>query len=161
MVVADQSKDNRTSTRIRHRDVRVVLSCAMFQRPPFDPNAAAHRRPGARDGRQALARQQQWFHLLAHRAAAIQFSLPVDWTGFCDRRKRQQYHCSECILHVSSGIRSRSRSQFMCPRGLIGRSNVEWGNPKDNWARTILTVGTPKEISASNRYRYLMRFNPG
>jgi len=40
------------------------LACATFQRPLFDPNAAARCRPGACDGRQALARQQQWFHLL-------------------------------------------------------------------------------------------------
>jgi hypothetical protein len=33
-------------------------------------------------------------------AAAIQFSLPVDWTGLCDRRKRQQHYCSQYLLHV-------------------------------------------------------------
>ena len=38
------------------------------------------------------------------RAAAIQFGLPVDRTGLCDRCKRQERHCSECFLHVSSGI---------------------------------------------------------
>lgn len=80
------------------------LACATFQRPPFDPNAAARRRPGACDGRQALACPQQWFHLLAQRAATIQFGLPVDRTGLCDRCKRQERHCSECFLHVSSGI---------------------------------------------------------
>jgi hypothetical protein len=80
------------------------LACATFQRSPFNPDTAASRAPRASDGRQALARQQQWFHLLAHRAAAIQFSLPVDWTGLCDRCKRQEHHCSECFLHVSSGI---------------------------------------------------------
>jgi hypothetical protein len=80
------------------------LACTMFQRTPLDPDAAARSRPGARDGRQTLARQQQWFHLLAQRAATIQFGLPVDWTGLCDRCKRQEHHCSERFLHVSSGI---------------------------------------------------------
>ena len=83
----------------------IVLSCAMFQRPPLDPNAAARRRPGPRDGKQALAGQQQWFHLLAHCAAAIQFSLPVDWTCLCDRCKhRKQHHHCECLLQVSSPL---------------------------------------------------------
>jgi hypothetical protein len=68
----------------------------MFQRPPLNPNTVARRRPSARDGRQALASQHQRIHLLAHRAATIQFSLPVDWTSLSDRRKRQQHYCSEC-----------------------------------------------------------------
>ena len=55
------------------------------------------------DGRQALVRQQQWFHLLAHRAATIQLSLPVDWTGMSDRDEYRQYHhCGKYLLHVSS-----------------------------------------------------------
>ena len=91
----------------------------MFQRPPFNPDTAASLGPRARDRRQALARQQQWFHLLTQRAAAIQFSLPIDWTCLSDRCERQQHHCSECFLHVRRHPRSRSQSQLMCPRGLI------------------------------------------
>ena len=45
------------SARCTSRENRVYrLTCAMFQRPPFDPNAAARRRRGACDGRQGLAR---------------------------------------------------------------------------------------------------------
>jgi hypothetical protein len=76
----------------------------MSQRTLFDPNATAHRSPRARDGRHAYSCPQQWFRLLAQRAAAIQFSLPVDWTRLNDWCKRQQHHCSECFLHVSSGV---------------------------------------------------------
>jgi hypothetical protein len=76
----------------------------MSQRPPHDPDTAASRRPGARDGRQALARQQQRLQLLAHRAAPIQFSLPIDWSGLYDRRKRQHQHCREYFLHVWSSV---------------------------------------------------------
>jgi hypothetical protein len=46
----------------------------MFQRPSFDPGAAAGRGPRARDGGYTFACLQQWFHLLAQRAAVIQFS---------------------------------------------------------------------------------------
>jgi hypothetical protein len=56
---------------ISNKHSRRRLGCATFQRPPFDPNAAARRRPGASDGWQTLARQQQWLHLLTHRAASI------------------------------------------------------------------------------------------
>ena len=88
------------------------------QRSPFDPDTAARRRPGARDGRQTLARQQQWFHLLAQRAAAIQFSLPVDWTCLSDRHKhRHHHHCGKCLLHVSLGVpfgRAHVRNLYAC-----------------------------------------------
>jgi len=80
------------------------LACATFQRPPFDPNAAARRRPGACDGRQALACPQQWFHLLAQRAATIQIGLPVDRTGLCDRCKRQS------VIAASAFFMSRPAS---------------------------------------------------
>jgi hypothetical protein len=76
----------------------------MFERAPFNPDTAASLGPRARDGGHAYSRPQQWFRLLAQRATAIQFSLPVDWTGLSDRYKRQQHHCSECFLHVSSGV---------------------------------------------------------
>ena len=64
-----------------------------------------------------MARQQQRLHLLAHRAASIQFSLPVDWTGLCDRRKRQQHYCSQYLLHVQ---RHPTESNAGAPRALLG-----------------------------------------
>ena len=85
----------------------------MSQRPPHNPDTAASRGPGARDGRQALARQQQRLHLFTHRAAAIQFSLPIDWSGLYDRRKRQHQHCSEYFLHDWSTLsKEGSRTEF-------------------------------------------------
>ena len=33
-----------------------TLMRALFERPPFNPDTASYRRPGARDGRDALAR---------------------------------------------------------------------------------------------------------
>jgi hypothetical protein len=75
--------------------------------------------------------------LLAHRAATIQFSLPVDWTSLSDRRKRQQHYCSECSLHVSSGITKgraiKSKPQFRLlreRRSLLSCRSPRRGPPK-------------------------------
>ena len=54
-----------------------MISVRHVSAPAFQSRHSASRRLGARDGRQALACQQQWFHLLAQRAATIQFGLPV------------------------------------------------------------------------------------
>jgi hypothetical protein len=85
------------------------LTCATFQRPPLNPNAAARRRPGARDGRQALARQQQWFHLLAHLRGSDPIRPASQLDGLCDRRehREQQHHC-KWSLHVSSRLSAES-----------------------------------------------------
>jgi len=74
----------------------------MSQRTPFNPDATPRRRPGARDGRYTFACLQQWSHLFAKRAAMIQFSLPVNRSGLCDRCKhRQNRHREEMLFHVS------------------------------------------------------------
>jgi hypothetical protein len=87
-------------SRSARRALRLLRT--MSQRMLFDPNATAHRSPRTRDGRQALACQQQWFDLLAHRAAAIQFGLPVNRSCLSDRCKHRQNRCREkSSFHVS------------------------------------------------------------
>ena len=54
-----------------------MISVRHVSAPAFQSRYSASRRLGARDGRQALACQQQWFHFLAQRAATIQFRQPV------------------------------------------------------------------------------------
>ena len=54
-----------------------MISVCHVSTPAFQSRYSASRRLGARDGRQALACQQQWFHFLAQRAATIQFRQPV------------------------------------------------------------------------------------
>lgn len=76
------------------------LSCATLPGTPLNPNTAANRSPRTRDGGYALARQQKRLNLLAQRAAAIQFRLPVNRSCVRDRRKRQQHRHRDCFRHI-------------------------------------------------------------
>jgi hypothetical protein len=100
---ANINRVSRSAARGYPPDALLRLARTMFQRPSFDPGAAAGRGPRARDGGYTFACLQQWYHLLAQRAAVIQFSLPVDRSCLCDRCKHRQHRYREkSSFHVSS-----------------------------------------------------------
>ena len=91
----------------------VGLARAMLQRAPFNPTAAASRGPVMRDTRYALACQQQRSHLLAQRAAAVQFALPVNGSCVSVWRKCHQHHQGESFLHVLFDAIIRQRLSWL------------------------------------------------
>jgi hypothetical protein len=75
----------------------------MSLRTLLNPNATAHCSPGACDRGHPYSCQQQWFDLLAQRAAAIQFSLPISRPCLSECCKhRQNGHREKSSLHVAS-----------------------------------------------------------